>query len=275
MRLTVRKIREVSICPAHYLTHFTPFTQSWPPPTSSWRDSSCVLWGVPPSWTPFRSSCICRLGCPTALCDALPGAGRAGSAGQTHLRTLDRSDSASQERTSPGRYSFGWTGTTGFILGWLVTNLLLLMQHDMRFEAGDAGEPFIADWAGEVGCCVRGLVECEVKLHVKRLRAVVTSVRLPRTDGTLTFFTGCVLYLQLTHSTPWKNTTEFRAYREDTDNKNPAAPQISRSLAEPQWLSNIWFGPDCSRTWGGVWFWRADTVFDTLPLTHYSHNQVL
>lgn len=89
------------------------------------------------------------------------------------------------------------------------------MQHDMRFEAGDAGEPFIADWAGEVGCCVRGLVECEVKLHVKRLRAVVTSVRLPRTDGTLTFFTGCVLYLQLTHSTPWKNTAEFRAYRED------------------------------------------------------------
>lgn len=61
------------------------------------------------------------------------------------------------------------------------------MQHDMRFEAGDAGESLIADRAGEVGCCVRGLVECEVKLHVKRLRAVVTSVRLPRTDDTLTF----------------------------------------------------------------------------------------
>lgn len=75
---------------------------------------------------------------------------------------------------------------------WL-TNLLLLMQHDMGFEAGNAGEPFVADRAGEVGCCVRGLVEREVKFHVKRLRAVVTSVRLPRTDHTLPFCTGCVL----------------------------------------------------------------------------------
>lgn len=94
------------------------------------------------------------------------------------------------------------------------------MQHDMRFEAGDAGEPFIADWAGEVGCCVRGLVECEVKLHVKRLRAVVTSVRLPRTDGTLTF------HLRI-------QSLQRGSYR-DTDNNNLAAPQISKSLAEPQ-----------------------------------------
>lgn len=54
----------------------------------------------------------------------------------------------------------------------------------MRFEAGDAGEPFVADRADEVGRFVRGLVEREVKLHVKRLRAVVASVRLPRRDGT-------------------------------------------------------------------------------------------
>lgn len=87
-----------------------------------------------------------------------------------------------------GCYAFGPTSTTGFfwMLGWLVTDLLLLVQHDMRLEAGDAGEPFIADRAGEVGCCVRGLVEREVKLHVERLRAVVTSVRLPGTDDTLT-----------------------------------------------------------------------------------------
>lgn len=34
---------------------------------------------------------------------------------------------------------------------------------------------------------MRGLVEREVKFNVKRLRAVVTSVRLPGTDDTLTF----------------------------------------------------------------------------------------
>lgn len=58
----------------------------------------------------------------------------------------------------------------------------------MRFEAGDAGEPFIADRAGEVGCCVCGLVEREVELHVKRLRAAVASVRLPRRDDTFHTF---------------------------------------------------------------------------------------
>lgn len=55
----------------------------------------------------------------------------------------------------------------------------------MRFEAGDAGESFIADRADEVRRFVRGLVEREVELHVKRLRAVVASVRL---QGEMTRF---------------------------------------------------------------------------------------
>lgn len=61
--------------------------------------------------------------------------------------------------------------------GW-TTDLLLFVQHDVRFEAGNAGELFIAHRAGEVGGCVGGLVESEVELHVERLRALVTSVRL-------------------------------------------------------------------------------------------------
>lgn len=59
-----------------------------------------------------------------------------------------------------------------------LTHLLLLMQHDMRFEAGDAGELFIANRAGEVRGRVCGLVECEVELHIKCLWAMVTSMRL-------------------------------------------------------------------------------------------------
>ncbi len=59
-----------------------------------------------------------------------------------------------------------------------LTNLLLLMQHDMRFEAGDAGELFVANRAGEVRRRVCGLVECEVELHVECLWALVTSMRL-------------------------------------------------------------------------------------------------
>lgn len=54
------------------------------------------------------------------------------------------------------------------------------MQHDMRFEAGDAGEPLIAHRAGEVRGRVCGLVESEVELHVERLRAQVTPMRLQR-----------------------------------------------------------------------------------------------
>lgn len=73
-----------------------------------------------------------------------------------------------------------------------VTDLLLLVQHDVRFETGDAGEPFVADRAGEVGCLVRGLVEREVELHVKRLRAVVTSVRLPSRDEAFQTFSQVV-----------------------------------------------------------------------------------
>lgn len=78
----------------------------------------------------------------------------------------------------------------GFTIRRFVTDLLLLVQHDVRFETGDAGEPFVADRAGEVGCCVRGLVEREVELHVKRLRAVVTSVRLPSRDEAFQTFSN-------------------------------------------------------------------------------------
>lgn len=52
------------------------------------------------------------------------------------------------------------------------------MQHDVGFEAGNAGELFMANRAGEVRGLVCGLVECEVELHVKRLWALVTSMRL-------------------------------------------------------------------------------------------------
>lgn len=52
------------------------------------------------------------------------------------------------------------------------------MQHDMRFEAGNAGELLIAYRAGEVRGRVCGLVECEVELHIKCLWALVTSMRL-------------------------------------------------------------------------------------------------
>ena len=60
------------------------------------------------------------------------------------------------------------------------TNLLLLMQHYMRFEAGDAGKLLIANRAGEVRGGVCRLVESEVELHVKRLWTLVTSMRLQR-----------------------------------------------------------------------------------------------
>lgn len=65
--------------------------------------------------------------------------------------------------------------------GWR-TDLLLLVQHDMRFEAGDAGEPFIAHGAGEVRGCVCGLVKREVKLHIECLWALVTPMRLQQRE---------------------------------------------------------------------------------------------
>lgn len=163
----------------------------------------------------------------------------------------------------------GWTSTAGFMLGRLVTNLLLLVQHDMRFEAGDAGESFIADRAGKVGCFVRGLVECEVELHVKRLRAMVTSVRLPRTEDTLTFTWSVLIYRQITRylrRTPQNSELTERIIT----TKKPAAPQISINLQQPQWLCKISFGPDRCRTLCGVWFWRAET-----RLTRYSRDQLL
>ena len=80
-------------------------------------------------------------------------------------------------------YSFFVTGCefkSKMVLCWKgqVTNLLLLVQHDMRLEAGDAGESFSANGACEVRGCVRGPVQCEVELHVECLRALVTSMRL-------------------------------------------------------------------------------------------------
>lgn len=59
-----------------------------------------------------------------------------------------------------------------------LTDLLLLVQHDVGFEAGDAGELFMANGAGEVGGRVCGFVEREVELHVERLWALVASMRL-------------------------------------------------------------------------------------------------
>lgn len=66
-----------------------------------------------------------------------------------------------------------------------LTNLFLLVQHDMWFETGDAGEPLIANRAGEVWGRVRGSVEREVELHVKRLRALVTSMWLQTREDKL------------------------------------------------------------------------------------------
>lgn len=62
----------------------------------------------------------------------------------------------------------------------LETYLLLFVQHDVRFKAGDAGEPFVAHGAGEVGGGVCGLVQPEVELHVKRLGAQVAAMGLQR-----------------------------------------------------------------------------------------------
>lgn len=74
---------------------------------------------------------------------------------------------AKEERNAVASCTAGWA-----------TDLLLFVQHDVGFEAGDAGELFIAHRAGEVGGCVCGLVQREVELHVERLRALVTSMRL-------------------------------------------------------------------------------------------------
>lgn len=50
-----------------------------------------------------------------------------------------------------------------------LTDLLFLVQHDVGFEAGDAGELFMANGAGEVRGRVCGLVEREVEFHVECL----------------------------------------------------------------------------------------------------------
>lgn len=115
----------------------------------------------------------------------------------------------------------------------MATDLLLLVKHDVRFEAGDAGEPLIADRAGEVGGCVRGLVEREVELHVKRLRAAVASVRLPRRDD---IFSGFVLMLNKhTH----KRKEGFRAEIEDRLGKTTKAPEGLRNscVRGPEWTT--------------------------------------
>ena len=59
------------------------------------------------------------------------------------------------------------------------------MQHNVRFEAGDARELFIAHRTGEVRRRVCGLVQSEVKIHVECLWALVTSMRLQRTEDNL------------------------------------------------------------------------------------------
>lgn len=140
------------------------------------------------SWTPCRRSCRCRPWRPTALCGAPPSAETAGSEEWTHLRTRHRSNSAGrvakvvEEKKQRDKFlPNGQLSANKWWVSCLIgqpTNLLLFVQHDMRFEAGDAGEPFIANGAREVRGCVCGLVECEVEIHVKCLWAMVTSMRL-------------------------------------------------------------------------------------------------
>lgn len=73
------------------------------------------------------------------------------------------------------------------------------MQHDMRFEAGDAGELFIAHRAGEVRGCVCGLVESEVKLNIKCLWALVTSMRLQGREDKLKKIVNTISVNKLRH----------------------------------------------------------------------------
>lgn len=56
------------------------------------------------------------------------------------------------------------------------------MHHDVRFETGDSGKLFLTHWAGGLGCAMNRLVQHEVKLHVVRLGALITAVRLQHTD---------------------------------------------------------------------------------------------
>lgn len=64
-----------------------------------------------------------------------------------------------------------------------LSHLLFLMHHDVRFETGDTGELFLTHGAGGLGCAVSRLVQHEVKLHVVRLGALITAVRLQPTDS--------------------------------------------------------------------------------------------
>lgn len=63
-----------------------------------------------------------------------------------------------------------------------LSHLLFLMHHDVRFETGDPGELFLTHGAGGLDCAVSRLVQREVELHVVRLGALVTAVRLQHTD---------------------------------------------------------------------------------------------
>lgn len=55
------------------------------------------------------------------------------------------------------------------------------MHHDVRFETGDSGEPFLTHGAGGLDRAVGRLVQHEVELHVVRLGTLVTAVRLQHT----------------------------------------------------------------------------------------------
>lgn len=56
--------------------------------------------------------------------------------------------------------------------------LLLLMQHDVRFEAGHAGELLVAHRTGRVLPIVGAPVQRQVELHIERLGALVTAMWL-------------------------------------------------------------------------------------------------
>lgn len=77
--------------------------------TSSWHDSSCAPSGVQTSWTPCRSSCRRRPWCRTTPFGAPPSGEIAGSEGQTHLRTLNRLNSAVSGGSKGGGEDKKWT----------------------------------------------------------------------------------------------------------------------------------------------------------------------
>lgn len=145
------------------------------------------------SWIPCCRFYRCTLWCQTAPYGAPLNEERADCAEWIHLHTLHISNSAGgAEKSGRGQktgkqviFQVYWMqvvmiscSTDWLIRAQELTNLLFLMQHDMRFETGHTRELFMARGAGGVRGRMCGLVESEVELHIKRLCALVTSMRL-------------------------------------------------------------------------------------------------